>query len=58
MFSLTNEGVLRRETTCLDVANSVKFVGKENNVQLAECPIARYQTQFEHTKVILIIIFI
>lgn len=51
MFSLTHEGVLRRETTCVDVADSVKFVGSENKVQLADCDLSFKPASFEHTKV-------
>jgi polypeptide N-acetylgalactosaminyltransferase len=51
MFSLTHAGIIRRETTCMDTADSVKFVGSENKVQLAECQIDSKLAPFEHTKV-------
>ena len=52
MFSLTHDGVLRRETTCVDIADPVKFVGNENKLQLAECDDQHTLANFERTKVI------
>ncbi|KAI6234965.1 Polypeptide N-acetylgalactosaminyltransferase [Aphelenchoides besseyi] len=49
MFSLTRDGTFRRETTCVDVADPVRFVGAENKVQLADCEIEGNGIHFEHT---------
>ncbi|KAI6220089.1 Polypeptide N-acetylgalactosaminyltransferase [Aphelenchoides fujianensis] len=50
MFSLTHAGILRRETTCVNVANAHLFEGAEKKVQLEECDIEGNQAFFEHTK--------
>jgi hypothetical protein len=51
MFSLTYDGILRRETTCVDIANPVRFVGKEDKLQLAECETQYKLASFTQTEV-------